>query len=165
LMKLVVIGKAFTIHQFDGGAFDGGLDLRRSGVTAAIVVGQDAATMADIARFLADDPVALDPLCDHYSGPARSVCRYPGLGFTPTPPGLAPTTRPVAKARPCLVSPEPDPSCRHHNAGLKVQGCWIYLYRAIGRAGALVDVMLSETAGPCDWRSTPRSKLRSADQR
>ena len=28
---------------------------------------------------------------------------------------------------------------------LKVQGRWVYLYRAIDRSGALVDVMLSET--------------------
>src|SRR3954453_16102477 len=29
---------------------------------------------------------------------------------------------------------------------LKVEGRWVYLYRAIDRAGALVDVMLSETS-------------------
>lgn len=29
---------------------------------------------------------------------------------------------------------------------LKVQGRWVYLYRAIDRSGDLVDVMLSETA-------------------
>jgi len=28
---------------------------------------------------------------------------------------------------------------------IKVKGCWTYLYRAIDRAGNLVDVLLSET--------------------
>ena len=40
---------------------------------------------------------------------------------------------------------------------LKVQGRWVYLYRAIDRSGALVDVMLSETRDTAAVRAFFRS--------
>jgi putative transposase len=40
---------------------------------------------------------------------------------------------------------------------LKVQGRWVYLYRAIDRSGALVDVMLSETRDMAAARAFFRS--------
>ena len=40
---------------------------------------------------------------------------------------------------------------------LKIQGRWVYLYRAIDRSGALVDVMLSETRDMAAARAFFRS--------